>query len=411
MTVLEIMLLIIGAVVFVLSFVLPTKKQEASDEVRSMIEEEVKKKVSEEIDGIKKHVDGVVDEAVEYAQEKTERSLERLSNEKIKAVNEYSDTVLEEINKNHKEVMFLYDMLNDKHDSLKSVLADANKVIDDTRQAVNEANRAIDATKENTTRATEAAAAVKESAALANEVANVVKSSTKEAAETVNSFRALSPESIVMPEFDIAQAVRYSQNAVANTVMPSSNAPDSIMHPEAAVEAERAAAEDAQRNNILEEAIAQNASLEEIVLKQAAEDVAGVYDSSVKADAVQNDKNLEKDSSVADSSEKNSELNRTASDDAADKSGSGKVRTLKWAAIAKQQADEAYEKSGDSNKNDNADASGEKIGNYTDDERVVVQEAVIKLHDAGKSDVEIARSLDIGVGEVALIIGLRSGDK
>ena len=48
--------------------------------------------------------------------------LERVTNEKIMAVNEYSDTVLEEINKNHKEVLFLYDMLNDKHDNLKNTV-------------------------------------------------------------------------------------------------------------------------------------------------------------------------------------------------------------------------------------------------------------------------------------------------
>lgn len=29
-------------------------------------------------------------------------------------MNEYSDTILQEINRNHNEVMFLYDMLNEK---------------------------------------------------------------------------------------------------------------------------------------------------------------------------------------------------------------------------------------------------------------------------------------------------------
>ena len=77
MTALEIILLVAGAAVFVLSFVIPSKKQEASDEVRTMIEEEVKKKVTEEVDGIKKHVDGVVDEAVQYAQEKSFQGLKR----------------------------------------------------------------------------------------------------------------------------------------------------------------------------------------------------------------------------------------------------------------------------------------------------------------------------------------------
>ena len=66
-------------------------------------------------------------EAVAYAMEKTERSLERISNEKIMAVNEYSDTVLEEISRNHQEVMFLYDMLNDKHTSLKKTVTVVEK--------------------------------------------------------------------------------------------------------------------------------------------------------------------------------------------------------------------------------------------------------------------------------------------
>ena len=54
-------------------------------------------------------------EKAEDAVNNTERELSRVSNEKIMAVNEYSDTVLAEIDKNHKEAMFLYDMLNDKH--------------------------------------------------------------------------------------------------------------------------------------------------------------------------------------------------------------------------------------------------------------------------------------------------------
>ena len=70
----------------------------------------------------------VVDEAVGYAEEKTERTLERISNEKIMAVGEYSDTVLEEINKNHKEVMFLYDMLNDKQSGLNETIKKAEEV-------------------------------------------------------------------------------------------------------------------------------------------------------------------------------------------------------------------------------------------------------------------------------------------
>ena len=101
---LEIFLLIAGGIILILGFLLPQSKNKISDETKGLVREEIKILVSQEMDDIKSHVDDVVDEAVGYAVEKTERSLERLTNEKIMAVNEYSDTVLQEIHKNHEEV-------------------------------------------------------------------------------------------------------------------------------------------------------------------------------------------------------------------------------------------------------------------------------------------------------------------
>jgi len=82
--------------------------------------------------------------------EKTERSLERISNEKIMAVNEYSDTVLAEINKNHQEVMFLYDMLNDKHASLKNTATEVEKTAKEAKSITKEAQRASKEVQEAT---------------------------------------------------------------------------------------------------------------------------------------------------------------------------------------------------------------------------------------------------------------------
>lgn len=127
MGILEIVLLIIGGVIFILSFVLPAHKEEVAETTKTLAKEEIETLVSKEMENIRSHVDDVVEESVEYAMEKTERSLERLSNEKIMAVNEYSDTVLQEIHRNHEEVMFLYDMLNDKHTNLKNTVSEVNK--------------------------------------------------------------------------------------------------------------------------------------------------------------------------------------------------------------------------------------------------------------------------------------------
>lgn len=136
MGILEVILLLAGAVLAVLSFVLPVSKEETSRETKVLAKEEIKSMVDSEMNSIRNHVDDVVDEAVGYAVEKTERSLERLTNEKIMAVNEYSDTVLGEIHKNHEEAMFLYDMLNTKHDSLKNTVAEAGKAVQEVQAAL-----------------------------------------------------------------------------------------------------------------------------------------------------------------------------------------------------------------------------------------------------------------------------------
>ena len=130
----EIVLLAAGVIVFVLSFFIPTGKT-ADAGTKKLVEKEVKNVVAQEMDEVKERIEDIVDETVDYAVEKTERSLERVSNEKIMAVNEYSDTVLEDINKNHQEVMFLYDMLNDKHENIKSTVSQIEKTVKEAEAA------------------------------------------------------------------------------------------------------------------------------------------------------------------------------------------------------------------------------------------------------------------------------------
>ena len=142
---LEIVLLIIGAVIFVVSFLLPTGTAETNQATREMVQDEIKSAVDKEMDGVKDQIEDIVDETVNYVVEKTERALERISNEKIMAVNEYSDTVLEDINKNHKEVMFLYDMLNDKHENLINTVSQAEKTVKEAEQTAREAAKEVEA--------------------------------------------------------------------------------------------------------------------------------------------------------------------------------------------------------------------------------------------------------------------------
>jgi len=129
MSILEIVLAAAGVVVSILSFLIPAKSEKVTEATKQLAREEIEKIVESEASTVKEKVDGVTEEIVQYAMEKAERSMERISNEKIMAVNEYSDTVLEEIHKNHQEVVFLYDMLNDKQKNIKKVIAETDQTI------------------------------------------------------------------------------------------------------------------------------------------------------------------------------------------------------------------------------------------------------------------------------------------
>ncbi len=109
---------VLGLIFFVLSFILPERKKNKEEEKET--EERIRAFVTKELEGAKERIDDMVEETVNYSVEKTERALEKMSNEKIMAVDEYSETVLEKINANHNEAVFLYDMLNDKDEKLKN---------------------------------------------------------------------------------------------------------------------------------------------------------------------------------------------------------------------------------------------------------------------------------------------------
>lgn len=135
----EIILIVIGAVIFLLGYLMPARKKDVDEEVQLISEDEIRKLITGEVGHVKEQIEDIVEETINYSMEKAERAMERVSNEKIMAVNEYSDTVLEEINRNHKEVVFLYDMLNDKHDNLMSTINDASAAVDEIKQTVKDA--------------------------------------------------------------------------------------------------------------------------------------------------------------------------------------------------------------------------------------------------------------------------------
>lgn len=121
MTGLEIALLTIGLIVIVASFVFSSKSD--GDTMQNVKDVTFTDKQKEDI---KKQIMEILDEQVENVKEQTEVSLDKLSNSKMLEMNEYSDTILQEINRNHNEVMFLYDMLNEKKKEINNTVRDMN---------------------------------------------------------------------------------------------------------------------------------------------------------------------------------------------------------------------------------------------------------------------------------------------
>ncbi len=123
----EIVLLLLGAGAYVASFLIPEKKGKGREADRRLAEAQVKEQLEIQMETVRSRISDVLEERLAYETEKAERTMERISNEKIMAVNEYSDTVLDAIHKNHEEVMFLYDMLSDKQQSLKNLSMEAER--------------------------------------------------------------------------------------------------------------------------------------------------------------------------------------------------------------------------------------------------------------------------------------------
>ena len=144
----EILLIIIGVLAFVGSFVIPEKmSKEAKVEIP---EEKINQLIEEQVKNAAFKIEEKVDETISAAAEKTERYMERMSNEKVMAIQEYSDTVLGQINKNHEESVFLYDMLNNKYAQVKNTTAEINARVQEWKDDAALADHVVEATEETT---------------------------------------------------------------------------------------------------------------------------------------------------------------------------------------------------------------------------------------------------------------------
>lgn len=127
-------LLLIGVVFMIGSFFVTEKLSPSElNQIAELSEEELKRIIDRGLKNAETRIEDAIDEQVDQSSEKVDRYLEKVTNDKIMAISEYSDTVIESMNKTHNEIMFLYSMLNDKHTELTGMAADLQRLAADVR--------------------------------------------------------------------------------------------------------------------------------------------------------------------------------------------------------------------------------------------------------------------------------------
>ena len=137
----EVFLIITAVIVIAVSFCIKEKSDKNEDEKKSG-QDEVKA-VTQEM--IKEEIQNQLAMISDDMLENTEAKLDKIANQKIMAVGNYSEDVLKNIEENHNEVMFLYNMLNDKETTLKNTVRDIEAVKVSVRKMAENVENAVQA--------------------------------------------------------------------------------------------------------------------------------------------------------------------------------------------------------------------------------------------------------------------------
>lgn len=123
MTPVIVTLIIIGVVCIIVScFVIDKSSAKNNDDINVLNSSYINSS------DVKRKVEDTLLEVSEETVAKTEDELSKISNEKIIAVNDFSNIVLDKITTNHEEVVFLYNLLNEKEAELKEIINQVNEV-------------------------------------------------------------------------------------------------------------------------------------------------------------------------------------------------------------------------------------------------------------------------------------------
>ena len=135
MTAVEIILIIIGFACVCISFFVSGKKQDVQggQAGEQAVASDIWTEKEEQM--IRDRVMDLLEEEQAELVDSTEARMNRLCNEKIMAIDEFSKPLLEKIETNHQEVVFMYNLLNEKEKDVKKVIAESATGREDTKEA------------------------------------------------------------------------------------------------------------------------------------------------------------------------------------------------------------------------------------------------------------------------------------
>lgn len=123
-----IVMILVGVALLAVSCFL-TKDENAETDYDELIKRLTKRELTEEeTQRLRQTVDRIVSEKTEEVILKTDDYLSQVANEKIMSVDEFSKQILERLDKNNSDVMFLYNMVAETKEELKTEIANAKKV-------------------------------------------------------------------------------------------------------------------------------------------------------------------------------------------------------------------------------------------------------------------------------------------
>lgn len=122
----EIIMLLCGIAFLVLSFFIGNEKMSQHQDVT-----DADLFSAEKVSEIKKNLETSIEESADELIEDAKNKLASASNETIISIDDFSRQTLERISHNHEEVVFMYNMLQNKEEELKKSLADMKTACDE----------------------------------------------------------------------------------------------------------------------------------------------------------------------------------------------------------------------------------------------------------------------------------------